>query len=268
MSALPDGVTEYLRHHYANYRLSPLTAGLNNRVFRLQHGNQVYVLRLHRELLQPNQSSRQHEQQAWQLAAQAGLAPPLLHWSAEHSFSISRFMPQIAQPKGLVTRLQQLHSLSMAGLVEFDYQARLAEQLAQLGERLEQGNWLLRIQDWVRQMQLSSLPSGLTHHDLNRSNLLFAESGVCFIDFEYVASGHPLWDLAACHDALTPDDNQNTLWQQYLALSEVAPTAVEAQAWAAANRLYHLSCWLWFQQTGIEPQQARYHYQKLIGNGH
>lgn len=260
---LPDSARHYLNQHYPGYQLEPLKQGLNNRVWRIRHHGSELVLRLHKAEKQPNQTRRSAECWAWGKAAEAGLAPQLVYWCPRHSFSLCRYIDSMGKLIGLTHRLVALHQLPTDRLANIDYQQQINLQLSDAPlTAAEKAHWQSRLQEWVVQLDSSRLPGGFTHHDLNLDNLILAAGGVQFIDYEYVAIGHPLWDVAACEDALHRD-NAGDLWRSYLNQRQLESDSRESMAWHAAQNLYHLSCWLWFLCVGVESEAAARHHSAL-----
>ena len=73
-----------------DFRIEELGGGLTNRVYKLEHGGEAYVLRLDDEHTDTIGLNRFRELTILRYASAAGLAPDIFHADAEQGILLSR----------------------------------------------------------------------------------------------------------------------------------------------------------------------------------
>ena len=189
-------------------RVRPLPSGVRNRVFRVTGRDLDWAVRLGAAGAGSLGADRDSEVRAWEAAAAAGLAPPLVHFDGDGDVLVSGF---VAAPtwtrrrarsmdgiRAIGRRLARLHSLpTPAGVRAFSAREAMRVLLAALPpaprrlarERLER-HAAAALADFVGE------GAALCHLDLHHRNVI-GRSAVLFIDWEYAGVGDPAIDLAA-----------------------------------------------------------------------
>ena len=146
----------------------------------------------------------------------------LSHWQKGQSWKAESLEKPI-QLNRLAERLKQLHKVSTQGLPVLDliqrvdrYRSLIIKRRGNLSS-LEQ-KLLQQAVQLIASMQYS-MPSALCHNDLLTSNILEAESKtlsgnshLIFLDWEYAAVGHPLFELAV----ICQGNNISQISKEYL----------------------------------------------------
>ena len=195
-----------------------LSGGVSNRTFRLRDRSHDYVLRLAGLSAAGLGASGTSEVAMQALAADAGLAPPLVLADVAAGLVVSRYvagrMPTARelQDVRLLRRvgafIAQLHALEPPpGLPVVDFGERAAgylDRVAAAGVDV----FALRLQrELARRRAALPAPSRRApcHHDLHHRNFLDDGSRLLAVDWEYAGPGDPAADLASCigYNAIT-----------------------------------------------------------------
>lgn len=181
--------------------------GITNRNYRLRHDDRDYVLRL------PGAGVHQYLDRAAgfhnaALAAEIGIAPPVLFSDTARGWQLSVFLPDavilrtadfhdpaiLAAVGGLIGRLQTSGAdfrNEMRPFAISDRYLTLAPESRLLALRRQAG----RLETALEGAAPALVPS---HIDPNPSNfLLQADRNLSLIDWEFSAMADPCWDLAA-----------------------------------------------------------------------
>ncbi|WP_067661903.1 phosphotransferase family protein [Ferrimonas marina] len=227
----------------------------SNRLYRIACDGDDYVLRLH-QADNAFAVSRADEHRAWQLAAEAGAAPTLLHWSDNPPFSLARYGGEsVTQPAlpALLDLLERLHRLPVKAK-PLPY-ADLIECYLSGQQTTELDSFLRLLPVWLSSLNGSGVSPGWCHHDLHEGNLLSPEPGRLWaVDFEYAGFGHPYLDLVAV-SVNWPAGRQRTLLYAYCQARGLQANAPELKAWQGAQGIYWLLCAAW--ATRMPGPQAR-----------
>lgn len=242
--------------------VTPLPGGPLNRTFRLSDAQQDLVLRLAGEGGTALGADRAAELAMLELAATAGLGPPVVLAEPSRgllvtsriegralSYDDARQPATLARIGGWLARLHALEPPpDIAGI---DIAARAASYLASL--RAENPASPAReLERRLARLRRSLPPPGrlvACHHDLHHLNLVDCGDTLVALDWEYAGPGDPAADLAACvcyHDL----DRERSA----SLLASYGPGAR-----SLADRLAPL-CWvfdcLWYGWTGIAATQG------------
>lgn len=185
--------------------------GLTNLVFRVDHGNQRYVLRV------PGQGTeeyinRTHEARAAIEAARVQVSPAVLHVDPATGVMVTRFVDNATTMSAEAFRtapgapgragavLRQLHSSGAAFTFRFELFAMIDDYLKVLASK----NIELPVgyHDVVREagavraaLNAHALPQSACHCDPLCENFLDAGDRMWLVDWEYSGMNDPLWDL-------------------------------------------------------------------------
>jgi len=199
--------------------VTPLRGGLSNRSMRLRDARQDLVLRLAGTNADVLGADRGLEVAMQEIAADAGLAPPVVLARPAEGLLITRFIVghvldyADARLPAMLARIgawfAKLHALAPPpGLAAIDIAARAAGYLRSL-QRQEPVAFLQELERGLAARRKSLPPLRLPaacHHDLHHLNLLDRGDALIAIDWEYAGPGDPAADLAAfiCYHDLEP----------------------------------------------------------------
>jgi aminoglycoside phosphotransferase (APT) family kinase protein len=197
-------------------------------------------------------------------AAQAGLAPPLIHADPAHRFAISEFLdgrvwtPADLEAGDQVWRLgatlRLVHEVlppiaapfDLAGLLE-GFVARIVAAVP--AEQTPLTVLIARARRIFAKVASDTRPTTLFHSDPHHSNLIERPDGrLQLLDWEYAAVGDPLYDLA-CVLAYYPaaESHADTLLQA----AGLAGAASQSML-AHATWLYTLLGYLWYRARRLD----------------
>jgi thiamine kinase len=198
--------------------IGELTAGNSHQSWRVKSGGHEFVIKCNNPSSRILSQTLEQELLCQRIAAAEGLAPEVV-FDCDRFF-VSRFIE--AEIDALVTnwlsvgsRLKKIHSLKVQ-LPSFDVVAHVERYWQQINKLACSEVSLLS--EVCSKMDLI-LPSVrcdqselvLCHHDLNNSNVIFANTKPVFIDWEYAAPNHPYFDLATLQLRLAKDDYQQVI---------------------------------------------------------
>jgi len=191
--------------------VTPLTGGMLNRSFRVREGDEDLVLKLAGDAAPGLGASRRSEFTMQALAAEAGLAPPVVLADEAWGFIVSRHASGRTPSAGdmrdarLLARvgawIAALHALPVpAGLAVVDFGERAEGYLSRLKADSPGGfpgrlasELAARRTALPRPVQLAAC-----HHDLHHRNFIDDGRRLLAVDWEYAGPGDPAADLATC----------------------------------------------------------------------
>lgn len=211
-------------------QVTPLAGGLTNHNYRVQAGEEVYVLRLGGHKTDLLHIDRHVEHAATLAAAAVGLAPEVIAFLEPEGWLVTRFIagrpvpPEAMRAPERVAQigaaLRQMHALPPIGgrfspfQVVRSYTRRAQEQGV---SRFPPDFADLMTQMAEAEAALARTPftPALCHNDLVNENILL-EAGtgrLRIIDWEYAGMGDPLFDLAnfAAHHFFSDADDAQLL---------------------------------------------------------
>lgn len=227
-------------------RVQQLTQGLNNLCFKLESDtSQPLLLKQFKQLDSYNNVSiEQH-------FATTGIAPEIIANDKAHLSIIYRFIDSQSYDANvhltnLVDKIKQIHALPFDKQMTTIKLNSLIDSYSSLDEfaPFEKG-----IKACLE--QLTHLPDhlGFCHNDLVKENLLFEQSQVWIIDFEYSAWNDVFFDLAAiCQSLNLTDKQQLTMLATYFECEEVKPIYLEKLT--RYRQIYNLICYFWYLKKG------------------
>lgn len=180
-----------------------VTIGATNRSFVLHSSSSYAFVRLFR-VPTPAGVDRKVERTAYEMAARAGISPPLLH--ADDEMLISEFVegtnliPLAEEDIPLAVELnRKVHSLPLELRVFNPWEVlecqlqRLTLKVAALEGPIQR---VLGARQWIEE-RLEQIPKSFSHNDFHGGNLLKTDRGELFlIDWEYGGVSFELYDLA------------------------------------------------------------------------
>jgi len=209
-----------------------LSGGITNQNYRIDAGDETFVLRLGGAKTELLGIDRANEHAATRAAAEIGIAPQVVAFLEPEGYLVTRFIrgreippDEMRQPETIrqvAHALRQIHALPAVratfspfrvvrdydalarahGAIAFpDNYAWLRERMAEIESRLSPHS--------IQGRQLDASPHALCHNDLLNGNFLRDElNTIRILDWEYAGMGDPFFDLAnfAAHHDL--DDEQ------------------------------------------------------------
>jgi thiamine kinase-like enzyme len=231
--------------------LEPLSGGITNQNFLVRSPAGHFVARL----CQPRPHlgiDRRNESICHDIAANLGLAPPLIHrdhdlliypWVAGRSFTIADLL-EPDQRARVAALLGHLHAAwdTLDGEIlyfcAFQTIRTYARTAATRGAELP-GDLPATLED-LRQLSRAMTPFRpvLCHNDLLPANLIDDGNRLWLVDWEYAGIGHPLFDLAnlAANAGLSDEQDQELL-NTYTDLETAPAQLAEFRVLKAASSL-------------------------------
>lgn len=194
-------------------------AGLTNRVFRTETSNGRFFVRV------PGPSvvgtvDRIAEAHNMELAAKIGLALPAVYCDPENGVLVTRAQEEedlapTAFVEELGTKLAALHGSKLTFQGVLDPDRVLAAQIRSPGSIDDVTAKVPELSNVLRFVQRSIDPLNTdilvpSHGDVSPGNCLSSSGSLLFIDWEFSAMAHPLWDIAyaALEMNFTPPQEQ------------------------------------------------------------
>ncbi len=213
-----------------------LAGGITNQNYRVDIGDESFVLRIggaNTELLGIN---REYEYAATVAAAGLGLAPEVVHFIRPEGYLVSRFVEgrplpptEMGQPENIgrvAKALQQIHALPPIAATFSPF--RTVEDYSQIAQQYsvtfpDNFDWLLARKADIEDAFLEEpFTPAFCHNDLLNENFL-DDGHIRILDWEYAGMGDPFFDLAnfAVHHSFN-DEQESILLQAYF--DQTSPT--------------------------------------------
>ena len=180
--------------------IEPLGGGITNRNFRVDVGDETFVLRIGGEDTQLLGIDRESEHAASRVAAELGLAPEVVAFLEPEGYLVTRFVEgevgevDVAQVGAALRRLHDgpaIPSRFESFRVVETYRAIADERGAATPPLYGWGNEIAqRIEQHRR-----SAPILPCHNDLLNANFIADGSRLWIVDWEYAGMGDPFFDL-------------------------------------------------------------------------
>ncbi len=186
-----------------------LGGGQTNQSFLLESRPHRLVIRIHHPDSNHLGVDRDREARILKAVGDAGIGPTLVYLDPERHYLVYPYLDgriwededfripsQVGRLQAVISRYQQIE----LGLTRFDYHQHLSSYLNHL-IAIDRFDAKLMFEWQKFSARLSCFQAHLEspvlcHHDLNPANVLETENGLRILDWEYAASGHPLFDLA------------------------------------------------------------------------
>lgn len=208
----------------AKPKTTPLGGGITNQNYRVDIGDESFVLRIVGEKTELLGINREYEYAANLAAGNLGIAPQVYYYIQPEGYLVTRFITarplppdEIRQPENLqkvAELVKKFHamphipgSFSVYQIVE-DYAKTALSYNVNLPENFE---WLREQMYTAKQaFDKDSLPLCPCHNDLLNENFLQQDGKIYLLDWEYAGMGDPFFDLAnfAVHHKLTDEEDR------------------------------------------------------------
>ncbi len=250
--------------------VTPLSGGSVNRSYSVSSGAGRFVLRLSQVPDAWLATDRCVEWKLHRLAAEAGIAPPIIH--ATDHWLITRYVPgrlwvelDFARAERLARlgdTLRHLHKVPAPDAGRFDLLDVLKGYASRIGA--EEGPLLGYLDEAAVAWRISGAAKrapAILHHDLHASNLIEAADGLVLIDWECAVVSDPLLDVACIlsyHDSARP---YASLLLQHTGLETVTSRQLAASVW-----LFDLHTYLWYRERRLRlsPTGAELEAERLL----
>jgi thiamine kinase len=252
----------------ASIQISPLSGGSVNRSYCVSSPAGRYVLRVSQAPDAWLAADRSVEWKLHGLAAEAGIAPPIVH--ATDRWLITEYVPghlwmepDFARPERLVRlgdALRYLHGLPAPDEGRLDLLEVLAGYVGRIGE----GSLTDYLDEAAAAWRISGAAErapAILHHDLHASNLIEAVDGLMLIDWECAVVSDPLLDVACVlsyHESARP---YASVLLQHAGLGMVTSRHLAASVW-----LFDLHTYLWYRERRLRlsPTEAELEAERLL----
>jgi thiamine kinase len=194
----------------APYSQELLGGGKVNRSFLVRTRRGRFVVRLNESVSADPGLDREREQLLQSVAAQAGIAPPVIYACPDQSCLITdyvegrlwtpHYFTRMRDLRALGHRLRALHALPPPPLPRFDPMVAARRYAALIvhadpGDRARIDDLLGQGEEALRTARSAQRAACIVHSDLHQGNVLTADR-IYFIDWEFAQVGDPLIDLA------------------------------------------------------------------------
>jgi thiamine kinase len=247
----------------APYSQELIGGGRVNRAFLVRTRRGRFVVRLNENTSADPGLDRERELTLHTAAAQAGIAPHIVHASADRSCLITEFVEgrlwtphyfsRMRDLRSLGARLRGLHALPVPTTVaRFDPMAA-ARRYADLivhhdpAESLRLQALLERGAEALERAQCAQRAPSIVHGDLHHGNVLTADR-VYFIDWEYAQVGDPLLDLACIMAYYPRSVGHGELLITAAGLDEIG---VSEKMLSELTHVFNLLTYLWYRARRV-----------------
>jgi thiamine kinase-like enzyme len=210
--------------------VTPITAGITNRNFRIDVGGESFVLRLAGRDTGVLGIDREAENEAGRAAAAAGVGPAVYAWLPDRVCLITRFVAGAYIPEedlqrediltSVVASVRAIHGcppirsrFPVFRIVE-EYRTLAADRGVQIPAAFDEAHALAdRIEAAFAR---APMPDTTCHNDLLNANFLLDGDHTWIVDYEYAGMGDPFFDLGnlSINNGLSPAA-QETLLEKY-----------------------------------------------------
>ena len=250
--------------------VTQLAGGSVNRSYSVSSRAGRFVVRLSQAPDAWLAADRSVEWQLHRLAAEAGIAPPIVH--ATDHWLITRYVPghlwtepDFARSERLARlgdTLCHLHALPPPDDGRFDIQEVLKGYASRIG--VDEGPLTDYLDEAAAAWRISGAAERapvMLHHDLHASNLIDGTDGLVLIDWECAVVSDPLLDVACIlsyHDSARP---YASLILEHTGLGTVTPRQLAASVW-----LFDLHTYLWYRERRLRlsPTDAELEAERLL----
>jgi aminoglycoside phosphotransferase (APT) family kinase protein len=201
--------------------IAPLGGGITNRNFRVDVGDEAFVLRVGGEDTQLLGIDRSAEHAASCVAAELGLAPEVVAFLEPEGYLVTRYVEgvvgrvdvaQVGAALRLLHRGPAIPSRFESFRVVETYRDIAAERGVAVPPRY---GWAAEIAQRIEQLRRDA-PILPCHNDLLDANFIADGDRLWIVDWEYAGMGDPFFDLGnfAVNHSLD-DDGERTLLEAY-----------------------------------------------------
>jgi len=207
--------------------VTPITAGITNRNFRIDVGGESFVLRIAGRDTGLLGIDREAEYEAGRAAAEAGVGPDVVAWLPERASLITRFVEGTYIPEedlqhedvlaSVVSSVRAIHGcppirsrFPVFRIVE-EYRTLAADRGVAIPRAFDDAHALAdRIE---AAFGVAPMPETTCHNDLLNANFLLDGDHTWIVDYEYAGVGDLFFDLGnlSINNGLTPDAQEMLL---------------------------------------------------------
>jgi thiamine kinase-like enzyme len=207
--------------------VTPITAGITNRNFRIDVGGESFVLRLAGRDTALLGIDREAENEAGRAAAAAGVGPEVYAWLPDHACLITRFVAGTYIPEEDLQREDVLASViaSVRGIhgcppirsrfpvfrIVEEYRTLAADRGVAIPRAFDDAHALA---DRIgAAFGAAPMPETTCHNDLLNANFLLDGDHTWIVDYEYAGVGDLFFDLGnlSINNGLNPDAQEMLL---------------------------------------------------------
>jgi len=214
----------------ATVTVTPIEAGITNRNYRVEVGDEVYVVRLAGADTELLGIDREDEVEAGRVAAAAGVGPEVVAFLPELGCVVTRFLAgspipeeRLGDPpvmRSVIASIRAIHGCPSirATFPVFRIVERFRDMAAERGVAIpaaydEAHTVSTRIEE---SFSAAPMPLATCHNDLLNANFLLDHGHTWIVDYEYAGMGDPFFDLGnlAVNNGLD-DDAQALMLSEY-----------------------------------------------------
>jgi len=240
------------------YSQELIGGGKVNRSFLVRTRRGRFVVRLNESSALDPGLDRERELLVQGAAANAGIAPQIVHASPDRSCLITEYLEgrlwtphyftRMRDLRSLGARLKMLHSVTPPPIARFDPLAsarRYADAIIRNdpADAARIGNLLERAEEALLRSGSRERAARIVHSDLHHGNVLTADR-IYLIDWEFAHLGDPLWDLACILAYYPRAAAHGGLLLEASGLAEQAVTELEL---SELTRVFSLLTYLWYR---------------------
>jgi thiamine kinase-like enzyme len=181
-------------------RIEPLGGGITNRNFRVEVGEETFVLRIGGEDTELLGIDRAAEHTASRVAAELGLAPEVVAWLEPEGYLVTRFVPGVVGQVGVAEVGAALRRLHDGPSIPSRFDSfRVVETYRAVAE--EHGIAIPQAYGWANELaqhieqRRRGVPPRPCHNDLLNANFIADEERLWIVDWEYAGMGDAFFDL-------------------------------------------------------------------------
>lgn len=220
-----------------NLRYKPLGGGITNKNFRVDVGDQSYVLRIAGANTDLLGIDRQNEYIANSAAGKLGIAPEVVYYIEPEGYLVTRFLNASPLPPDKLRQPDNLRKVAellkiIHGMTDIPGEFivfRVVEDYERVARRYEvrfpdNYNWLLdQMHDAEQAFQTDALPLRPCHNDLLNENFLKDGADIYILDWEYAGMGDIYFDLAnlSVNHGFSDDEDRLLLEEYFGELNDV-----------------------------------------------
>jgi thiamine kinase len=233
----------------SNADVEELKGGLTNRTYQVRYDGEEFVMRLDSEQSRLFRFDRSCEIDILRKAAEAGLAPGVVHSDPEAGILVTEYLPgriwgesDLERPESiesLAHLLRKVHALPLSGLrIDMAWVGQTYE--TNLERRQGLHAFAIRCMEVIRSVPASENAT-CCHNDIVAANIV-GDDDPKLIDWEFSCDNDPLFDLASAIGFHNLDDDRATLLLD--AYAGGADAALRERL-AEQVRVFDAIQWLW-----------------------
>jgi thiamine kinase-like enzyme len=210
-------------------QVSFLAGGITNKNYKVEVGDEAFVLRIVGEDTELLGVNREVEYQANSAAGTMGIAPEVIYLIQPEQCLVTRFIKgremsqdEIGQPENIRRVMETLKAIHALPTVTYEFiPYRFVEQCAQIAARYQvrfpdRFDWMIDQMHAIESaLGVHAGAQQLCHNDLLNANFLLDEQDdrLYVLDWEYAGMGDPFFDLAnfSAHHEFSDEQDRHLL---------------------------------------------------------